>query len=76
MMGELCAIFIIKNDSSTAAPQSEKTDGFCEHRRVIYEPAVKIAMRDQVLAIATSEDACESDRDAYVAAVVKITENK
>ena len=75
-MGESCAIFIIKNDSSTAAPQSEKTDGFCEHNRVIDEPAVKIAMRDQVLAIATSEYACESDRDAYVAAVVKITENK
>ena len=63
MMGESCAIFIIKNDSSTAAPQSEKTDGFCEHRRVIDEPAVKIAMRDQVLAIATGEDACESDRE-------------
>ena len=55
--------FIIKNDSSTAVPQSEKTDGFCEHRRVIDEPAVKIAMRDQVLAIATGEDACKGDRE-------------
>ena len=55
--------FIIKNDSSTAAPQSEKTDGFCEHRRVIDEPAVKIEMRDQVLAIATGEDACKGDRE-------------
>ena len=68
-MGKSCVIFIIKNDSSMAAPQSEKTNGFCEHRRIIDEPAVKIEMRDQVLAIATGEYACESDRDAYVAAV-------
>ena len=68
-MGKSCVIFIIKNDSSTVASQSEETDGFCERRRLIDEPAVKISMRDQVLAIATGEYACESDRDAYVAAV-------
>ena len=37
-----------------------RTDGFFEHRRAIDEPAVKVAMSDQVLPIATGPVVLES----------------